>query len=240
MNRKRSIFHQTLCTGTLAGLIYGAVGYPFSSAQAQGRPLGAPPGNHKSGAARGGCFAVDRERVLTALVDESDPALTTQANPTLVFYLPFGRTPFLSQDGQAYNATLAEFELRDVNENSILKSQKIVLSIPDKPGIVKLTLPKSEAQLEPDKEYFWVFKVICDPNDNTANPSVAGWIKRVKADSTGKVWFDRLERLAQSPTNRLDEWTELLKPFNLQDFSQSTIIELKPADELRTTAEVGK
>jgi hypothetical protein len=240
MNRKHSSFYQTLFTGTLAALFLGAIGYPFNAAQAQGRPLGAPPGNHRSGAARGACFAADRVRGLTALMDDSDPALTTQANPTLLFYLPFGQAPFSSADGQSYNATSAEFELRDVNENSALKNQKIVVSIPNKPGIVKLALPKTETALEPDKEYFWSLRIICDPNDNTANPSVSGWIKRVKSDASGNAWLDRLDQLAQSPTNQLDKWTELLKPFNLQEFSQATIIELKPADELRTGAEAGK
>lgn len=199
--------------------------------QVQARPLGAPPGNHKSGAVRGACFTPDKERGLIAVVDQSDPALTTQANPTFLFYVPFGRGSFRSQDGQDYGVTTAEFQLQDENENSLLKNQRIIVALPEKPGLVKISLPKTETPLEVNKEYFWSFRIMCDPSDNTSNPSVSGWIKRVQPGSSPNVWFDRLAQLAQSPTNQLAQWTELLKPLNLQDLSGSAIIELKPQDE---------
>ena len=237
MNCKRSFFHHKLLSYTLIALFFNAVGYSFSLTPAQARPLGAPRGANKSGGVRGACFAVDRERALTALVDESDPALTTQANPSFLFYLPFGQTSDPSQEGQVYTATNAEFELLDENENSVLKQQKIILSIPGTPGIVKLKLPTTEISLEPDKEYFWIFRIICDANDNTANPTVAGWIKRVQPNKSENVWFDRLNQLVESPTNSLDNWTLLLKQFDLQDLSQDSIVELKPEDTFRARGE---
>jgi hypothetical protein len=161
-------------------------------------------------------------------VDGSDPARTTQAHPTFLFYLPYSQTPDRAEDGQDYSVTTAEFELLDENENSILKNKKIVLSVPDKSGIVKVTVPNTEASLEPDKEYFWVFRIICDANDNTANPSVAGWIQRVREDSNPNLWFDRVERLAESPTNYLNQWRQLLEQFQLEDLAQTPIVELEP------------
>lgn len=235
MNRKRSFFHRQLFSCTLIALFPSInIGCLFNPAPAQARPLGSPPGANSSNGTRGGCFAVDRERALTALVDRSDPALTTQANPTFLFYSPFGRTSVSSQDGQDYSVTVAEFELLDENENSVLKQQKILLSLPEKPGIVKLKLPNTETSLEPDKEYLWIFRIICDPNDNSANPSVAGWIKRVSPGSSVNVWFDRLDHLAQSRTNYLEDWTKLLAQFDLQDFTQTPIVELKPEAKLTT------
>lgn len=232
MNRKPSFLHQILLTGTIVSLFL-AIGYPIYSVQAQGRPLGAPRGANKSGGVRGSCLAADQTRVLTALVDESDPALTTQANPTLLFYFPFGRTA-TSEDSQVVSPTIAEFELQDQNEKSVLKNEKIVVSIPDKPGIVKLALPKTEVSLKPNQEYFWVMRVICEPNNNASNPSVAGWIKRVSPNSSSNIWFDRLDQLAQSPTNQASKWREFLKQFELQDLSQAPIVELKPQTEDNT------
>jgi len=235
MNHKHLFFHQKLLSCTLIALFLSIIGCPFNLPPAQARPLGSPPGANKSNGVRGGCFAVDRERALMALVDESDPALTTQANPTFLFYSPFSRASVSSQDGQDDSVTVAEFELLDENENSVLKHQKLILPLPDKAGIIKLKLPNTETRLEPDKEYFWIFRIICDPNDNTANPSVAGWIKRVRPGSSVNVWFDRLDRLAQSRTNAIEDWTNLLAKFSLQDFSQASILELKPEVKLTTT-----
>lgn len=227
MNRQRSFLHRTLLTVTLAAL-FMAAGYPIDSAHAQGRPLRAPRGANKSGGTRGSCLAADRTRVLTALVDESDPALTTTANPTFLFYSPFGQNAAPSEDGQVNIPTTAEFELQDVNENLVLKHEKIIFSIPDNPGIVKLKLPKTEVSLEPNKEYFWILRVICDPNNNAANPSVAGWIKRVTPNSSKNIWFDDLAQLALSRTNHSQQWKTLLKQFQLQDLAQAPIVELKP------------
>ncbi len=112
--------------------------------------------------------------------------------------------------------------------------KKIVFSLPSEPGIVKVTLPSTEASLEPDKEYFWVFRVICDSKDNTANPTVAGWIKRVRVGSSENIWFDRLEQLAQSRMNHLEQWTQLLDGFELRDVALQEIVELRPEEESST------
>lgn len=236
MAHKRSLFYQTLHACTLAALLFGVLGYPLSPAQARPRWSGKPPsGNSSSNGVRGECYAVDRQRSLTALVDKalvdkSNPALTTQAHPTFLFYIPYSQTPYSAQDGQDYGVTTAEFELLDENENSVLKNQKIVLSLPEKSGIVKVKLPSTEVSLEPDKEYFWIFRVICDAKDNSANPSVAGWLKRVRVGSSENLWFDRLEQLAQSPINYLEQWTQLLREVDpkLQDLAQVPVVELKP------------
>ncbi|HEY9669735.1 MAG TPA: DUF928 domain-containing protein [Coleofasciculaceae cyanobacterium] len=232
MNRKRSLGQRRLLACTIAASLWCAVGSSVSPLLVQARPLGAPPGNHRSGAVRGACFNPDRNKVLTALVDESDPALTTQGNPTFLFYLPFDKNSFRSPNGLEYSVATAEFQLQDENNNSVLKHQKLVYFLPDKPGLVKITLPETEAPLELDKEYFWSFTIICNPNDdNSSNPSVSGWIKRVKPNSSANVWFDRLAQLIESRTNQAVQWTELLTSLNLQDLSQAAIIELKPKAE---------
>lgn len=194
--------------------------------QAQG--FGKPPGSSRAGGVRGECFVGDRERPFIALVDGSNPTLTTQASPTFLFYSPYSQNPN-AKNSRNDRVMTAELELRDENEESVLKSEKIVFALPDNPGLVKITLPNTETVLEPNKEYFWVFRVICDPNDNTANPSVSGWIKRVTVGGEN-LWFDRLQQITQSPMSHLEKWRQLLREVDpkLQDLAQTPIIELRP------------
>ncbi|MFP5272843.1 DUF928 domain-containing protein [Coleofasciculus sp.] len=222
-----SPFYQKGLTWTLVALLSSVMVLTFISKEAQAQGFGKPPGSSKSGGVRGECFAADRERPLIALVDGSELVLTTQTHPTFLFYVPYS---YRTQEGENYGVTTAEFELLDEQENSVLKHQKIVVSLPENPGLVKIALPHTETVLEPDKEYFWIFRIICDINDNTANPSVSGWIKRVSMGSSENVWFDRLEQLAQSPTHHLEQWRQLLREVDpeLQDLAQAPVIELKP------------
>lgn len=224
MNFTQPLFYRKLLAGTLVALLSSAIGLPFISGKAEAQSFGRPTGSSRGGGVRGQCFVTDRERPLMAIVDQSNPTLTTQTNPTFVFYTPYSQSPEPNQ------TITAEFELRDENEKSVLKTEKIVFSLPEKPGIIKVTVPNTEITLEPDKEYFWIFRVNCDPNDNSANPSVSGWIKRVKAASSENLWFDRLAQLTQSPMNHLDQWTQLLKEVDpkLQDLAPTPIVELKP------------
>lgn len=230
MNCTQLLFYQRLVAGTLVALLSSAIGFPLLSLKAEAQSFGRPPGSSRGGGVRGACLVADRERPLIALVDNSNPTLTTQANPTFLFYSPYSQSAQRTQGSQNFRTITAEFELRDEDEKSVLKNQKLVFALPEKPGIVKITVPKTETTLEPDKEYFWIFRVICDANDNSANPSVAGWIKRVNTGSSENLWFDRLEQITQSPVKLLEQWTQLLKEVDpkLQDLAQTPIVELKP------------
>jgi len=234
MNLTQLLFRYVVLTGLLTTLLLSGIEFPLGFSKASAQRFGRPPSANKPGGKRSPCPTAVPEKVLTALVEDSaytQPLLTTQEHPTFLFYVPFSRTWEIdSDDGQSYNITSAEFELLDENENPVLKNQKIIFSLPENPGLVKVTLPITETELEPDKEYFWIFRVICDANDNTANPSVAGWIKRVRGDSNPNLWFDRLEQLAQSPTTYLEQWRQLLVEVDpeLQNLAQTPIVELEP------------
>ncbi|HBB36067.1 MAG TPA: hypothetical protein DDZ80_22160 [Cyanobacteria bacterium UBA8803] len=230
MNFKSSLFYKRLLTGTLVALLSSSIALPFISSNAQAQSFGKPTGSRRAGGVRGECYAADRERSLTALVDDSNPALTTLAHPTFLFYLPYSQAPDQEQNAQVSYVATVELELRDENEESVLKNQKLVFPLPENPGIVKVTLPNTETELEPDKEYFWIFRIICDANDNTNNPSVAGWIKRVRVGSSPNLWFDRLDQLAQSPMRNLEQWRTLLGEVDpmLPEFAEAPVVELKP------------
>lgn len=231
MNFMQSLFRKRLLAGTLVALLSSAIGLPLISLKAQAQGFGKPPSSSRSGGVRGGCFVAEKGRNLQALVlvnDESNLALTTQENPTLLFYLPFGQPAYGSPDAQNSVATTAEFELLDEEENSVLKNQIIVLSIPQKPGIFSLKIPSSEVRLEPNKKYFWVFRVICDREDPSANPNVSGTIKRVDSGSSNNIWLDYLDQIVRSRANNLEIWKKILVQFGIEDLAQSPIAELKP------------
>ncbi len=209
------------------------------SSSVQARPLGSPAGNSSTGAVRGACPAIDtklQNHKLLALVDASDPALTTQARPTFWFYLPFKRTE---------EVTTAEFELLDENQEPVLSTRKLKVALPEQAGIVRLTLPAGEPALQAGKEYFWVFRVVCDPDDRSGNPTVTGWIKRVqpetalvsqlkslpqadqyKAYAASKIWFERINLLAQNRDKHSQDWLTLLNSFGLQSLGQQPMREL--------------
>lgn len=230
---------QTIILSLLSGFI-GSLSVLVSPGVTEARPLGSPKGNSSTGAVRGACPALDtklQNRKLLALVDAKDPSLTTQARPTFWMYLPFTRTE---------DITTAEFELFDENMSSVLSKAKITVPLPNKAGLARFTLPSQELQLTPEKEYFWVFRVVCDKDDRSGNPTVSGWIKRVTPEATlvnrlksipqadqyklfaeKNIWFDQISLLAQYSTQHSQEWTKLLTAFGLQSIAQQAVIELK-------------
>jgi len=238
MSQVRSRYQHVL-TGVATGLIVssGLLGF---TPEAQARKLGSPSGNSSTGAVRGACPALAatmKNRKLVALIDQSDPVLTTQAKPTFWFYLPFTQTEDINT---------VEFELVDEDQKPVLQNKKLVLQLPEKPGLVQLTLPTTEKPLAVGKEYFWIFRVMCDENDRSANPTVTGWIERVNPSATlvsrlkatpnpeqfklyaeNNLWLDRVRLLVQHRAKYQQDWAALLNTFGLTEFAQSPITELR-------------
>ncbi|GAB4288070.1 MAG: hypothetical protein Fur0025_22080 [Oscillatoriaceae cyanobacterium] len=103
---------------------------------------------------------------LTAIVpgemDKSMRAFTAQANPTLWFYVPYQeKAARLSLISKATGYRIFE-------ENYQLNGT---------PGIIGITL--SDISLEEGQDYRWVFEIICNPEDSSANMSVSGKIQRI-------------------------------------------------------------
>lgn len=206
----------------------------------EARPLGSPKGISKTGSVRGGCPAIDTKlenRKLMALVDASDPTLTTQLRPTFWVYVPFNRTE---------DVTTAEFELFDEDMNPVLANNKIAIALPTQAGLARFTLPVTEKPLAVGKEYFWVFRVVCDQDDRSGNPSVSGWVKRISPEASlvqrlkavpkvdqykvyaeNNIWLDQINLLAQNSAKHNQEWTKLLTSFGLRNFAQQTVIDLE-------------
>lgn len=208
------------------------------------RPLKAR-NSSKSGGIRGECPT--GRKVLQALIDEKNPGLTTKDYPTFWFYLPFGQTSALRADGYStITVTSAKFMLLDENLKPVLE-KPIILPLPKQGGIVSFTLPATEKPLQIGKDYNWFFSIICDAQQPSANPTVSGWLTRVSASprlvsqlkstrqqdqylayKEANLWFDSFSQLAQYRAERLDAWSKLLKSFELQEFANETIAQLRP------------
>jgi hypothetical protein len=255
MTLMRSFIQKALVVGTMATLVPTMPLLPLTTQKAQAqsiqrqsvqlqakRPDDAD-NSSSSGAVRGECPAGIKN--LKALNPDKDPGNTTQGHPTFWFYLPFGKNAPQSETSDV-KVTSAQFELQD-DAGELVLTQPIKVALPDQAGIVKFTLPSTEKPLEVGKDYYWKFSIICDPDQPSANPSVKGWLTRIKAspqlDSRLKstppqqqylaykesgFWFEYVTGLASQRTNNPSAWSELVKLFDLQEFATAPVSELRP------------
>ncbi len=122
------------------------------------------PGRREGGGTRGGC--VKEQPTLTAIVPQTNLGLTTQAQPTLLWYIPTS------------TAKIAEFELRDAQESVIYTHQ---IPITGEAGLLKVQLSSAEQiSLEPGQRYHWYFSLVCDPQDRSGDIFTEGWIERIQ------------------------------------------------------------
>ncbi len=212
-------------------------------------PSSGVSGRRSAGASRGQCPVV--ETLLTALVptevttqevsgitieSTSVWGLTTDANPTLWFYVPYE----LNTEN-----TPAEFELLD-EENNLIYSTTTFGEQPGQPttpGILPIAIPDNEAQLAVGDRYRWTLQVDCQ---GTTPMFVEGWIERVPeipqvADQpeltqaqifvSAGVWFDALDTLAtlrrEDPANPdlLSYWQTLLDSVELNELMDQPFAE---------------
>ncbi|AFZ23944.1 protein of unknown function (DUF928) [Cylindrospermum stagnale PCC 7417] len=215
-------------------------------------PGPSPGGRSRGGAKRGECPKVNTE--LTALVPftkkgkEPDYVtdvwgLTTEENPTWLFYVPYTKA----------SAYTAEFVLQDEQDNSIY--QIVPLSLPDQPGIIRVSLPANTSRLEVGKRYRWFLTVNCNQNKESlpVYVYVAGVIQRVNLSqevaqklktatpqqqvaiyAQNGVWHEALTKLAelrqQYPQDLAlqAEWQNLLASFQFDDVAAEPIVSAKP------------
>lgn len=230
---KLIIFAQRIA---LLTLIYGCsitTILTTASAQTYIPPDRGLPGRREGGGTRGNCIL--SQPALTALVPQSNFGLTTQAHPTLFWYVPKTIT------------NLVEFELRDEQDNVIYIQQ---MQLTNTGGIIQLQLPQeAQTTLEVGKRYHWYFAVICDPTDRSGDALTEGWIERTTLDASlvsqleqttgveravlyaqSGIWFDALDTLVDLQNTEADQtavrniWTELLTDVNLSDLADKPFV----------------
>lgn len=196
---------------------------------------GAPASTEGAGTRGGLCLALNERHKLKPLIPNSNLGLTVSEHPTFFGYLPKS------------TAKNGEFVLRDRNNRIIYRTS---FPLPNQPGIISISLPRTEKPLEVGKMYQWSFVVVCDPEDRSGNAiSPAAWIERIQPSqtlanqlrnappetlptlyATAGIWHDALAsrvklRPFQSKADWETHWEQLLQSAGLQAFVQEPLIE---------------
>ena len=192
-----------------------------------------------SGGGRNDCPSVDL--AITALIPQnSDFHVTTEANPTLWFYVPYS----------SEETPIGEFVLQDENRNDIFRSD---FTLPENRGFVSFTIPDNEKALILEQNYRWYFQLYCDAQKESTPLFVQGWVKRIAEDDSinheinlttpindvfnaaKKDWYSVVNDLVNIRSNNLtdevfnqtwiDFWKTILKTENPNDiyFLESNI-----------------
>jgi|GEM_PF-724914 len=188
------------------------------------------PRRRVAGGSRDTCQKNPDLPAIIALVPQTIFGHTTQAQPTLWFYLPYLPEETLN----------LEFELED--EQAKTKQQLPLTLKAQHPGIISVQVPQTMA-LEPNREYRWLLRITCDDGPANVPETLMGIIKRIPtspeledalsqaatprerwiAYAEQAIWFDGLTELGSlyqaDPENpRLQkDWYTLLSRLNVED-----------------------
>ncbi|MEQ8995667.1 MAG: DUF928 domain-containing protein [Coleofasciculus sp. B1-GNL1-01] len=159
---------------------------------------------------RGDCEYTEGDLFLTRMAGGKNFQLTVSEYPTFWVYVPYGSDKVSS----------GEFSIQH-GEDDIYRT---TFKLPATPGIVSVTIPKTEKPLEIGKTYRWYFEISCprstqSPQSATrlAPASLTGFVRRVPqfpeleaelsqtqnplervaAYARHDVWYDMLTELAQ-------------------------------------------
>ncbi|NEO44108.1 MAG: DUF928 domain-containing protein [Moorea sp. SIO4A3] len=166
---------------------------------------------------------------LTALVpDGKYKVLTAQGFPTFWFYIPYFSNSQLK----------ADFSLRNLDDGGYLHKEEY--SLVRTPGIIKISTSKS---LVTGKNYRWIFKIKCNPENYSSYRYVSGKIlqvnlatelmsppedpiARARLYARNGLWSETLTTLLEnigSQEARL-QMTQLLQSEKLGDISQEPLV----------------
>lgn len=199
-------------------------------------PKGDKPQQTVGGASRGEqCSSDYQKSPVTPLLPANSQALTVQARPTLLIYVP------------ETSATKAYFAMRDESEDY---DYQTILPIGDSAGIVSLTLPKNAPDLSVNKDYQWSLILMCDGQLRPDSPIATGNIKRITSNTDmnqklthadllesaaiygeAGIWYDSVASLAQlkmmQPNNNnvSANWESLLNTVGLEKVAQAEFVE---------------
>lgn len=200
-------------------------------------PQGNQPRQTVGGASRGEqCPAdVGPNLPFTSLLPKGSPALTMEAYPSLMVYLP------------PTSATKALLSVKDATENY---DYQVIMPISDRSGIVSLTIPHDAPALEINHEYQWSLALMCDNQLRPDSPVVQGDVMRVAVNSSltdqlaqanllesaalyGKegIWYDTLSSLAKLKMSQPQDqeiaanWQNLLSSVGLDQIARAEFVE---------------
>ncbi len=229
---------------------------PKTSFKMPNPPKGPPPRGRVRGGAQRGTFCPFTQPTLTALtpyVEHRDPEFpqlpptmdvwgyTTQTHPTFWFYLPYPKA----------TGYQAEFILQDATETVVYRQ---AIALPEHPGVIAVSLPKSHPGLALAQPYRWYFALRCQTVTKMAaypivpdrvegvvqrlQPSlklmqqlaIAPPLEQARLYAEAGIWFDAITTLATlhqaKPSESIywEEWNALLQSIHLEEVSQKPLV----------------
>lgn len=158
-------------------------------------------------------------------------SLTTVSHPTFYVYVP---------------DTIAEQGFFSVMGLDNDYEYQTFLDLPEKSGVVSISLPNDIEGIEVSKNYRWSFVMICNEYLEPDSPLVDGQVKRVTSqvsvdNSISKeqraaiygqegIWFDTIDNLAQSINDKPNDaqleytWTDLLSSVGLDVIATAPLL----------------
>ncbi|HEY9617119.1 MAG TPA: DUF928 domain-containing protein [Microcoleaceae cyanobacterium] len=200
---------------------------------------GTPTGSRRGGASRT-CYR--SQDSLTALVPIQNQIVfgqTSEAHPTLWFYLPT----------HPDSPMTIEFWLQDAKDNVIYTAQTTLAN--SQPGLMAIAVPATAEPLAANQLYTWTLQGSCQSERSAESSSlvVKGTIQRTTLDTTVQkqlaaatplerakvyaakgIWYDALNTVAASyRRNRSDRsiaaaWNTLLKQIGLESLAEKPFL----------------
>ncbi|WP_071188166.1 DUF928 domain-containing protein [Trichormus sp. NMC-1] len=131
---------------------------------------GKDPNPPTVGAATRSASCLQGKKEITPLIPADKLGLTLNGHPTFYWSVP------------TLPVRTAQFTIEINGDEQPFYETDITL--PKQPGILSFTLPKNTPELAIGKTYRWYLTIICDGEDSSNNPYVAGLVKRTQADLT--------------------------------------------------------
>ena len=213
---------------------------------------GAPSSTSGAGS-RGDCLAINQELLVAALPD-SNLGLTTVPYPTIYVYVPA-----LKNSAESLELSV----IKKHQDPAKSKVYEVSFPLPDKPGIVGLSLESLKQSdpplpaLQVGQRYNWYVSVVCDPVERSGNAIVDGWVERIAWDSEkldpeasllnaqlyGQkgVWYETIQTMAalrrKEDTAALKaSWKNIFEVAGLADISDAEIVDCCQPNEAESYA----
>ncbi len=184
-----------------------------------GRTSAPSRGTIKGGASRDGnsCGIAQTKAatdLMTPLMPKSNIGLTRMGRPTLLVYLP---------------KTNAKKALFIINDETGKEHYQTYLTLPQKPGVMKVNISDSASELAKGTKYRWSISLVCGDNTDVEpdSPSIQGWIERVSPASNTISQTQSLELKSVENLAKAGVWVDMLSALMELRQSQPENIELK-------------
>lgn len=238
------MIHKAFTALCLTSVLTLSCAIPHQVMANDNQPKEGLPGRRIGGGTRGECSS--NAGKLMALVPENNLALTQQAYPNILFYIP-----------QTSKPTPIEFVLKDDKRQIIYEktfTKDAAETQADSGEVINLRSLDSESlpELTTNKKYHWYLSIICDPENRANDIVVHGWIKRVAVDKNlaqklerasllershlyaqAGLWQDALATLAElrydqpRDTKLVASWTQLLNSEKLNAIAHEPLLNIK-------------